>query len=153
MSVTPVGHQNDPVIIRELLMDPGVWIMVGLSTNADRPAHSIARWLTHEQGRTVIPVHPKAETVFGETGYATLADVPDQDIKVVECFVNSHLVGAVVDAAIAEKDRLGIDAVWLQQGVIDEAAAARARAAGLDVVMDTCPMIEWPRIRNDGMVR
>ena len=77
MSVTPVGHQNDPVIIRELLMDPGVWIMVGLSTNADRPAHSIVRWLTHEQGRTVIAVHPKAETVFGETGYATLADVLD----------------------------------------------------------------------------
>ena len=97
------GHQNDPVIIRELLMDPGVWIMVGLSTNADRPAHSIARWLTHEQGRTVIPVHPKAETVFGETGYATLADVPDQDIKVVDCFVSSEHVGAVVDDVIAHK--------------------------------------------------
>lgn len=153
MSVTPVGHQNDPVIIRELLMDPGVWIMVGLSTNADRPAHSIARWLTHEQGRTVIPVHPKAESVFGETGYATLADVPDQDIKVVDCFVSSEHVGAVVDDVIAHKDRLLIDAVWLQKGVVDEAAAARAAEAGLEVVMDTCPKIEWRRMIGEGQVR
>lgn len=148
-----VHRQNSSTVIRELLMDPGTWAVVGLSTNRARPAYGVSRWLKHELGKAIIPIHPKAEAVHGETGYASLADLPDQDIKVVECFVNSHLVGAVVDAAIAEKDRLGIDAVWLQQGVIDEAAAARARAAGLDVVMDTCPMIEWPRIRNDGMVR
>ena len=153
MSVTPVGHQNDPVIIRELLMDPGVWIMVGLSTNADRPAHSIARWLTHEQGRTVIPVHPKAETVHGARGYASIADIPDQDVKVIDCFVSSERVGAVVDEAIAHKDRLRIDAVWMQVGVVDAAAAERARAAGLDVVMDTCPRHEWPKVRSEGMQR
>ena len=65
-------------------------------------------------------------------------------VQVVDCFVNSQRVGAIVDDAIAEKDRLGIEAVWLQLGVIDEAAAERARAAGLDVVMDTCPAMEAP---------
>ena len=100
----------------------------------------------------VVPVHPRAETVFGATGYATLADVPDgTDVHVVDCFVNSSKVGAVVDQAIAEKERLGIAAVWLQLGVVDEAAAARARTAGLAVVMDTCPRTEYPRLQpGDG---
>ena len=90
-------------------------------------------------------MHPKAETVTATAGYASLADIPDgTDIKVVDCFVNSEHVGAVVDEAIANKDRLRIDAVWMQLGVVDEAAADRARAAGLDVVMDTCPRIEYP---------
>lgn len=146
-------HQNDPALIRELLMDPGVWIVVGLSGNTARAAHSVARWLHHEQGHRIIPVHPDAPTVFGSQGYASLADVPDQDIKVVDCFVNSRRVGAVVDDAITHKDRLRIDAVWLQLGVVDEAAARRARDAGLAVVMDTCPKIEWPRISAAGQVR
>lgn len=148
-----LSHQNDPALIRELLMDPGVWIIVGLSSNTERPAHSIARWLKFEQGRSIIPVHPKAETVFGVPGFASLTDVPDQDIKVVDCFVNSDNVGAVIDEVIAHKDRLQIDAVWLQKGVIDEEAAERARAAGLDVVMDTCPKIEWRKISTEGLVR
>ena len=76
-------------------------------------------------------------------GYRRLADVPGS-VQVVDCFVNSQRVGAVVDEAIAEKDRLGIEAVWLQLGVIDEAAAERARTAGLDVVMNTCPAMEAP---------
>ena len=72
-------------------------------------------------------------------------------VHVVDCFVNSAKVGAVVDQAIAEKDRLGIAAVWLQLGVVDERAAARARDAGLAVVMDTCPRIEYPRVQpGDG---
>lgn len=140
-------HQNDPELIRALLNDPGTWIVVGLSTNKDRPAWRVARWLKHEQGKGLIAVHPKAERVHGAPGYASLADVPDQDIKVVDCFVNSDRVGAVVDEVIANKDRLQIDAVWLQQGVVDEAAATRAREAGLGVVMDTCPKIEFPRLR------
>lgn len=146
-------HQNDPDLIRELLMDPGVWVVVGLSTNQARPAWGIARWMTYELGRPIIPVHPKAEEVFGAQGYASIADIPDQDLKVVDCFVNSRRVGAVVDEAIAHKDRLQLDAIWMQVGVVDEAAAERARAAGLAVVMDTCPKIEWPKARNDGMAR
>jgi predicted CoA-binding protein len=92
--------------------------------------------------------------VHGEKGYAALGDIPDgTDIKVVDCFVNSEHVGAVVDDVIANKDRLTIDAVWMQLGVVDEAAAGRARAAGLDVVMDTCPRIEWRGVRSAGMAR
>jgi predicted CoA-binding protein len=146
-------HQNDPALIRELLMDPGIWVVVGLSNNRARTAHRISRWMHVELGTPIIPVHPKAETVHGCQGYASIDDIPDQDIKVVDCFVNSQHVGAVVDDVIRNKDRLQIDAVWLQLGVVDEAAAERARAAGLDVVMDTCPKIEWPRMRHDGMQR
>ncbi|MCA0335647.1 MAG: CoA-binding protein [Actinobacteria bacterium] len=153
MSVTPSLHQNDPDVVRALLMDPGVWVVVGLSTNEERPAHSVARWLKYEQGRTIIPVHPKAERVFGETAYASLADIPDQFIKVVDCFVSSEHVGAVVDEAIAHKERLHIDAIWMQKGVVDEAAAARAEEAGLEVVMDTCPKIEWRAMSADGQIR
>jgi uncharacterized protein len=147
-------HQNDRELIRELLIDPGTWVVVGLSSNRDREAFGVSRWLKVELGKGIIPVHPSAETVHGEQGYARLADIPDgTDIKVVDCFVNSSIVGGVVDEAIAHKDRLQIDAVWMQLGVVDEAAAERARAAGLDVVMDTCPRIEWRHVRSAGMAR
>jgi predicted CoA-binding protein len=147
-------HQNDPELIRELLIDPGIWVVVGLSSNQEREAFGVSRWLKVELGKGLIPVHPKAETVHGEQGYASLGDIPDgTDIKVVDCFVNSDHVGTVVDDAIANKDRLTIDAVWMQLGVVDQAAADRARAAGLDVVMDTCPRIEWRGVRSAGMAR
>ncbi len=146
-------HQNDPQLIRALLMDPGVWVVVGLSGNQERTAYRVARLMHFELGTPIIPVHPRAETVHGGQGYASIDDIPDQDIKVVDCFVNSQHVGAVVDDAIRNKERLQIDAVWLQLGVVDEAAAARARAAGLGVVMDTCPRIEWPKVAREGMQR
>jgi predicted CoA-binding protein len=145
-------YDNDPVVIRDLLRTPATWAVVGLSGNRSRTAYSIAQFLKVELGMRVVPIHPRAETVFGATGYASLADVPDgTSIQVVDCFVNSSLVGAVVDQAIAQKDRFGIAAVWLQLGVVDEAAATRARRAGLAVVMDTCPRIEYPRVQpGDG---
>ena len=147
-------HQNDPDLIRELLIDPGIWVVVGLSNNQEREAFGVSRWLKVELGKGLIPVHPKAETVHGEQGYASLSDIPDgTDIKVVDCFVNSDHVGAVVDEAIVNKDRLQIDAIWMQLGVVDEAAADRARAAGMDVVMDTCPKIEIRTLRSQGMAR
>jgi predicted CoA-binding protein len=140
-------HQNDPELVRDLLQHPGTWVVVGLSQNTTRTAFQVSRWLKHELHKGIIPVHPRAETVHGEKGYASLADIPDgTDVKVVDCFVNSEHVGAVIDETIAHKDRLHIDALWLQLGVVDEAAASRARDAGLGVVMDTCPKIEYPRI-------
>jgi predicted CoA-binding protein len=147
-------HQNDPELIRELLVDPGTWVVVGLSGNRERAAWDVARWLKVELGKGIIPVHPSADTVHGEQGYASIADIPDgTDIKVIDCFVNSEHVGAVVDEAIEHRERLQIDAIWMQLGVVDEAAADRARAAGLDVVMDTCPKIEWRGVRSAGMAR
>ena len=138
---------NDPDVIRDLLTTPSTWAVVGLSGNSARTAYRIAQWLHLELGMRIVPVHPKAETVFGSPGYPTLAEIPDgHHVEVVDFFVNSHLVGAVVDEAIAQRDRLRIRALWLQLGVVDEEAAKRARAAGLAVVMDTCPRIEFPRL-------
>jgi len=131
---------GDPAVIARLLTRAQVWAVVGLSTNSRRAAYGVAEVL-QRKGRTIVPVHPKAETVHGEPGYPTLADVP-MPIDVVDCFLNSTLVGAVVDQAIA----VGAKAVWLQLDVIDQAAASRAVAAGLDVVMDRCPAIEGPRL-------
>lgn len=87
----------------------------------------------------IIPVSLSGESVLGNVGYKRLDEIPGH-INVVNCFVNSQRVGDIVDQAIA----VGADAVWLQLGVIDEAAARRAKEAGLEVVMDTCPKIEYP---------
>src|SRR5699024_10966515 len=131
---------NDPTVIKRLLTDKGRWAVVGLSANRARTAHGIAGYV-RDLGHEIVPVHPKAETVYDQQGYPDLASVPG-DVDVVDVIVNSELAGGVVDDAIAR----GAKAVWLQQGVIDEAAAQRATDAGLDVVMDTCPAIEAPRL-------
>jgi uncharacterized protein len=135
---------RDPEVIKRLLTTPATWAVVGLSANTERTAHRIAQYLRDRLGMSIIPVNLRGEDALGERGYPRLADVPGP-VEVVDCFVNGQRVGAVVDEAIAEKDRLGIEAVWLQLGVIDEAAAQRARAAGLDVVMNTCPAMEGPQ--------
>lgn len=146
-------HVNDPAAIRRLLETPATWAVVGLSRNTSRTAYRIAQWLRAELGLRVVPVHPAADPVLGEAGYARLADIPDGTrVDVVDCFVNSGRVGAVVDEAIAQRERLGIAAIWLQLGVVDEAAAGRARQAGLTVVMDTCPMMELPRASRSSRV-
>ena len=138
-------HVNDPDVVRRLLVTPATWAVVGLSSDRSRVAWEVAHWLQDELGMELVAIHPRAEEVHGAPGYRTLADVPDGTrVDVVDCFVNSSRVGRVVDEAIEQRDRLGITAVWLQLGVVDEDAAARARAAGLDVVMDTCPKMEAP---------
>jgi len=138
---------NDPNVIRHVLTTPATWAVVGLSTDVSRTAYGVARWMKDALGHRILPVHPRAVEVFGEQGHRSLAEIPDGTaVSVVDCFVNSSRVGRVVDEAIAERARLGIEVVWLQLGVVDEAAALRATEAGLDVVMDTCPMIEHPRL-------
>jgi predicted CoA-binding protein len=142
-----MAHHNDANVIRDILSTPATWAVVGLGDNPDRTAWRVSHWLNRELGVRLVPVHPTAAKVHGCQGYASIADIPDgTEVKVVDFFVNSSRVGALVDDAIAHKDRLGIESVWLQLGVIDEAAAARAAEAGLHVVMDTCPKIEFPRI-------
>ena len=134
---------GDDATVREILTGTGdTWAVVGLSTNPARAAYGVAKVL-QRFGKRVVPVHPKAETVHGERGYATLADVPFP-IDVVDVFVRSDLAGDVADQAVA----VGAKAVWFQLGVIDEAAGRRTREAGLAMVMDRCPAIEIPRLPN-----
>lgn len=121
----------------EQLLAMQTWAVVGLSGNRSRHAWGVAEFL-QEQGRRVVPVHPSAVEVHGEQGYATLSEIPFP-VDVVDCFVRSELAGPVVDEAIA----IGAQGVWLQRDVIDVRAAERAEAAGLVVVMDRCPKIEW----------
>lgn len=127
-------------VVSRVLDQSSTWFIVGLGNSPDRDAYSIAR-LLQERGKRIVPIHPRAEVVHGEQGYATIADAvaavgtPD----VVDLFVRSDRAGAFVDEAI----EAGAGAVWLQLGVIDEEAARRAVNAGLDVVMDNCPAIVW----------
>ncbi|MFJ8013573.1 CoA-binding protein [Streptomyces sp. NPDC096339] len=132
---------GDPATIRKILTELGdTWAVVGLSNNQDRAAYGVARVLK-QFGKRVVPVHPKAETVHGEPGYASLEEIPFK-VDVVDVFVNSTLAGAVADSAVAA----GAEAVWFQLNVVDEAAFARTREAGLDMVMDRCPAIEIPAL-------
>ena len=132
---------GDPATIRKILTELGdTWAVVGLSNNADRAAYGVARTL-QRYGKRVVPVHPKAETVHGEQGYASLDAIPFK-VDVVDVFVNSALAGTVADEAVAA----GAEAVWFQLNVVDEAAFARTRGAGLEMVMDRCPAIEIPAL-------
>lgn len=123
-----------------MLSEGDTWAVVGLSNNTARAAHGIARMLQH-RGKRIVPVHPRAEKVFGEQGYRTLAEIPFP-VDVVDVFVRSELAGAIADQAV----EIGAKAVWFQLDVVDEAAYERVTDAGLDMVMDRCPAIEWPRL-------
>jgi predicted CoA-binding protein len=113
------------------------WAVVGLGNNPERAAYGVAK-LLQDKGHKIVPVYPRAEEVHGESGYKTLSEIPFP-IDVVDCFVNSKLVGKVVDEAIA----IGAKAVWLQLDVIDQDAVNRAEAAGLLAIMNRCPAIEY----------
>ncbi|CAL9377102.1 CoA-binding protein [Streptomyces sp. enrichment culture] len=133
---------GDAATVRKILTESGdTWAVVGLSANRSRAAYGVAEVL-QRFGKRIVPVHPKAETVHGEQGYARLEDIPFE-VDVVDVFVNSALAGGIADEAVAK----GAKAVWFQLDVVDEAAYARTRAAGLDMVMDRCPAIEIPRLR------
>ncbi|MFF9864457.1 CoA-binding protein [Streptomyces sp. NPDC013953] len=134
-------YENENETVRRILTEAGdTWAVVGLSANRSRAAYGVAAVL-QRFGKRIVPVHPKAETVHGERGYASLADIPFP-VDVVDVFVNSDLAGGIADEAVAK----GAEAVWFQLGVIDEAAFERTRAAGLDMVMDRCPAIEIPKL-------
>ena len=127
---------SDPI---DQLLTLKSWAVVGLSNNSERAAYRVSKLLI-EKGHRVIPVHPKAETVHGQKGYAKLSDIPFE-VDVVDIFVNSEIAGEVVDNAIEIKAK----GVWLQLDVIDEAAVDRAQKAGLITVMNRCPAIEYSK--------
>ncbi|WP_432585631.1 CoA-binding protein [Streptomyces sp. HD1123-B1] len=132
---------GDPETVRRILTERGdTWAVVGLSANQERAAYGVAGVL-QRFGKRIVPVHPKAETVHGERGYASLVDIPFP-VDVVDVFVNAGQAGGIADEAVS----IGAKAVWFQLGVIDPAAYERTRAAGLDMVMDRCPAIEIPRL-------
>jgi predicted CoA-binding protein len=131
--------------VRTLLTETRTWAVVGCSPDPRRDSHRIAALLQRE-GYRVIPVNPHVQgELLGERCYPSLTEIPGAEgVEVVDVFRRSAEAGPHVDEAIA----IGARGVWLQLGVIDEAAAARARAAGVRVVMDRCPAIELPRLRR-----
>jgi len=129
----PINSQEDI----DAVLAMKTWAVVGLGNNPDRAAYGVSK-LLQDKGHRVIPVYPRAEIVHGEVGYKTLTEIPTP-VDVVDCFVNSKLVGKVVDEAID----IGAKAVWLQLDVIDHEAVARAIDAGLIAIMDRCPAIEY----------
>jgi predicted CoA-binding protein len=132
------GPDDGPDDVVRRVLGLQTWAVVGLRDNPARAAYRVAQFL-QDKGRRIVPVHPMVQDVHGETAYATLADVPFP-VDVVDVFVNSSLAGDIADQAV----RVGARAVWFQLDVRDDAAAARVRAAGLDMVQDRCPVIEWP---------
>jgi predicted CoA-binding protein len=135
---------SSPETIRELLTSTHTWAVVGCSPDPSRASHRVALTL-QRAGFRVIPVNPREQQLLGERCYPSVAAIPSSEqVEVVDVFRRSELAGAHVDEAIGA----GAKGVWLQLGVIDEAAAERAQAAGLAVVMDRCPAIELPLLRR-----
>ena len=126
-------------VIRELLERSKVIAVVGLSSKPHRPSYGVARYM-QSAGYRIILVNPNEKEVLGEKCYARLEDIPIK-VDIVDVFRRSEFVPPVVDSAIG----IGARGVWLQEGVIDEEAAARAREAGLVVVMDRCILKEHAR--------
>lgn len=134
---------NRPEEIREALTDRTTWFVVGLGDNPARDAYLVAAYL-QQQGKRIVPIHPRADVVHGEQGYPTIADAtaavgaPD----VVDVFIRSDRAGQFADEAVAAGARV----VWFQEGVIDLDAAQRVVDAGVTMVMDRCPVVEIPRL-------
>ena len=135
---------QDPATVERMLDDLETWAVVGLSGDPSRTAYSIAA-LLQERGKRIVPIHPvfadpAAPAVLGEQGYPTVADVPFH-IDVVDVFRRSEAAGDFADQAVA----IGAGGVWFQLGVVDHDAFRRTTEAGVPMVMDTCPAIEWRR--------
>lgn len=130
---------QDPAAVSLMLDDCETWAVVGLSGDPSRTAYEIAA-LLQRRGKRIVPVHPAAPTVLGEPGYASLADVPFP-VDVVDVFRRSEQAGPFADQAV----EVGARGVWFQLGVVDQDAFERTTAAGVAMVMDTCPAIEWRR--------
>ena len=123
--------------------------MVGASPKWNRPSSFAMKYL-QEKGYRVIPVNPghAGKQILGETVHASLADIPDP-FDMVDIFRNSAAAGPITDQAIALAKEKDIKVIWMQLGVVNHEAAGRARAAGLTVVMDRCPKIEFGRLHSE----
>lgn len=135
----PALHPSDQQI-KDLLQKAHTIAVVGLSSSQFRASYGVSQYM-QSAGYRIVPVNPNEKEVLGEKSYARLEDVPEK-IDVVDVFRRSEFVPEIVDAAI----RIGARAIWMQDGVVDEAAAQRAREAGLFVVMDDCILREHRRL-------
>jgi predicted CoA-binding protein len=124
--------------IRWILAECKTWAIVGLGDNPFRAAYRVAQFL-QQHGKQIVPVHPAAATVLGEPGFATLTEIPF-GVDCVDVFRRADQAGQFADLAIT----IGARAVWFQLGVIDEDAYRRTTESGVDMVMDRCPVIDWP---------
>ena len=129
-----------PEEIRAILQNHRVVAVVGLSPKPERPSFKVARYL-QEHGYRIIPVNPGQKVILGEQCYPRLSDIPFP-VEVVDIFRNVAAIPAIVDEAIATGARV----VWMQQGLVEPAAARKAREAGLEVVMDRCIKIDHAQL-------
>ena len=127
---------NDSDNLRRVLQESRVIAMVGLSSNEERPSNRVARYLL-AHGYTVIPVNPAEQEVLGQKSYARLEDIP-QKVDIVDCFRKSADIPPLADAAIA----IGAKTLWLQLEIVNDDAAQKAAAAGLDVIQNRCIKID-----------
>ena len=136
-------------LIARILRSVKTIAMVGASPNEVRPSYFAMKYLT-EKGFKVIPVNPTAvvQYILGQKVYRTVGDLP-APVDMVDIFRNSEAAGPITDEVIANKDRLDVKVLWMQLGVINEEAAKRAEAAGLTVIMNRCPKIEYGRLSGE----
>jgi predicted CoA-binding protein len=141
---TELTRWQDPAVIERLVREARRVAVVGLSANPMRPSHGVARYL-RRAGLTILPVNPALESWEGLPAYASLADI-DEPVDIVEVFRTPRAALEVAEQAV----KAGAGALWLQMGVINEAAAELASAGGLDVVMDRCMAVEHREIAGWG---
>lgn len=136
-------------LIKSILRSTKTIAMVGASGNEMRPSYFAMKYLL-DKGFLIHPINPgmAGKQILGRTVYASLKDVP-APVDMVDIFRDSSAALGIVDEALAEKDRLGVKVIWMQLGIINEEAAAKARAAGLTVIMDRCPKIEYGRLSGE----
>ena len=135
--------------IKSILRSTNVIAMVGASGNEMRPSYFAMKYLL-DKGFVVHPINPtmSGKTILGRAVYGALKDVP-APVDMVDIFRSPDAAPGVVQEALAEKDRLGLKTVWMQLGIVSEEAAQMARDAGLNVVMDRCPKIEYGRLSGE----
>jgi predicted CoA-binding protein len=138
--------------LKRILRETRTIAAVGVSPNPVRPSHYVARYLSN-RGYRVIPVNPACagQTLFGEVAWPSLAEIPESvgPIDMVDVFRRSDQAGAVVDEALEALADRGLRVIWMQIGVMDHAAAARAEARGIEVIMNRCPKIEHQRLFDE----
>jgi predicted CoA-binding protein len=131
---------NDIQTLRRILRENHTIAVVGLSADWFRPSYFAAKYM-QQHGYRIVPVNPRYQEILGERCYPSLRDIPGK-VDIVDCFRNSQDIPAIAEDAIA----IGANVLWMQIGIINEAAAQRAGAAGLEVVMDRCVKIEHARL-------